>query len=284
MKKLTEAKYYKKLDNNNIRCTLCPHFCPIPEDMIGACGIRKNIDGTLFALDDGYISSCGYDPIEKKPLMNYKRASNIFSIGGFGCNLRCDFCQNFEILYNKSLRNYVEDEFLLEMAKKHNSIGIAYTYNEPFINYEMLLRLAKKIKAQNQDNIIVTNGFINEKPLKEILPYIDAMNIDLKMNDQEKYREICGADLMPVKRTIKLAHEKTHVEITILLIDSLNTDDKKLNETANWIASIDKKIPVHLSRYFPNFMRNDPPTSIETIKRAYKIFKKYLDYVYLGNV
>lgn len=279
-----EAMYYEKRDDKIVKCKLCPHGCVIRDGDMGVCRVRENSGGTLISLNYGKIASFAYDPIEKKPLYHFYPGSKILSIGTYGCNLKCDFCQNWEISQKKSMTMELEDEDILLMAKSRGSIGIAYTYNEPSISYEYVLHLCKLVKSRGLKNVLVTNGFINEEPLKELLPYVDAMNIDLKSIEDGFYRRICKGKLEPVMNTIKMAAKQVHVEITNLIIDGLNSSEDQIDRLAKWISKIDDNIPLHLTKYFPAYRMNLPPTSYDTLMRAKKTAEKHLKYVYVGNV
>lgn len=279
-----EAMYYEKRDDKIVKCKLCPHGCVIRDGDMGVCRVRENSGGTLISLNYGKIASFAYDPIEKKPLYHFYPGSKILSIGTYGCNLKCDFCQNWEISQKKSMTMELEDEDILLMAKSRGSIGIAYTYNEPSISYEYVLHLCKLVKSRGLKNVLVTNGYINEEPLKELLPYVDAMNIDLKSIEDGFYRRICKGKLEPVMNTIKMAAKQVHVEITNLIIDGLNSSEDQIDRLAKWISEIDDNIPLHLTKYFPAYRMNLPPTSYDTLMRAKKTAEKHLKYVYVGNV
>lgn len=279
-----EAMYYTKEKNNTVRCYLCPHNCIIKEGSRGMCNVRENVKGQLMALNYGKHTSYAYDPVEKKPLYHFYPGRDIFSIGSFGCNLHCDFCQNWEIAHGESLTIEMEDEDLLLLAKSKGSIGIAYTYNEPTISYEYLYHICKLVKAIGLKNVLITNGFIEEEPLREILPFIDAMNIDLKAMNQDFYKKICKGNLEPVLGTIKIAKEYTHVEVTTLIIDGLNSREEEIEKLAAWLGNLDRGIPLHISKYFPNYKMDLPATSYETLIRTKEIAEKYLDYTYIGNI
>jgi pyruvate formate lyase activating enzyme len=282
---MKEALYYKKLKNQKVKCNLCPKYCVISKDNIGICRVRKNIDGKLYAISYGKITGYHLDPIEKKPLYNYKKGSMVFSFGSYGCNLTCRFCQNHEIAHgNPRTVNLSIDEIIKKTKEDPRSIGIAYTYNEPLINYEFTLDCAKKAKENGLDNILVTNGYINEEPLKELLKYIDAINIDLKAFNNDFYKTICGGSIEEVKKNIVLSAKQTHVEITCLVIDDLNSNQDEILDMVQWIASIDKDIPLHLARYFPRYKMTKPATKVDTLFNLFNIAKKYLNNVYLGNV
>lgn len=281
---MKEAKYYKKGDNNEVYCVLCPHYCKIADGDVGKCRVRTNDKGTLYTINYGKITSYNYDPIEKKPLYHFYPGSNIFSVGSFGCNLACDFCQNWQIVYDESLMMDISDDDIISLTKAKDSIGIAYTYNEPSIWYEYIFNLSKKVRDEGLKNIMVTNGYINEEPLRELLPYIDAMNIDLKSIENSFYKSFCQGSIEPVIRTIEIAYSLTHVEVTTLLIDGENSSLEEIERLAEKIAKIDPSIPLHLSRYFPAYKMKVLPTSIEALRSARDIAKRYLDYVYVGNV
>lgn len=286
-----EAMYYEKLENNRVHCFLCPHNCNISQNGRGLCGVRKNIDGVLYSLNYGEVSSIGVDPIEKKPFNRFHPGSYILSVGSIGCNLKCPFCQNHTIAQVKPEEvntQCVSNEEIVEKAislKRQGNIGIAYTYNEPSIWYEFVYDTAKLAKERGLLNVLVTNGYISKEPLEQILPYIDAMNIDLKAYNHEFYHELVKGGLEDVKETIKMAAEHCHIEITTLVIPGLNDSEKEMEQMVKWLASISQEIPLHLSRYFPNYeMKDRPPTPIDTLKELKQIADRYLKYVYLGNV
>lgn len=278
-----EAMYYKKGDNKEVYCSLCPHYCKIIDGGVGKCRVRKNLDGILYSRNYGKISSYAYDSIEKKPLYHFYPGTSIFSIGSFGCNLGCEFCQNWEIVYEETLVTEISDEDIIELAKAKDSIGIAYTYNEPTIWYEYILNLSKKVKEEGLKNIIITNGYINEEALKELLPYVDAINIDLKSIEDSFYKALCNGSLEPVLRAIKIASESTHVEISTLIIDGENSSMEEIKKLAQVLSKIDKSIPLHLNRYFPAYKMKNPPTNMDVLIQAKDVAKEYLDYVYIGN-
>ena len=284
MEKLKEALYYEKLRNKKVKCHLCPHGCVIEDGNGGFCKARQNKNGILYTLNYGKVSSYAYDPIEKKPLYHFYPGSKIFSIGTFGCNLECSFCQNWEIAHSNPVTVEISDEYILKLANSNSSIGLAYTYNEPSIWYEYILNMSKKVKDEGLKNVYITNGYIEKEPLKRLLPYIDAMNIDLKSIDDEFYKGLCKGSLEPVLETIKLAEEKTLIEVTTLLIGGRNDSVEKIREISKWLSSIDKNIPLHLTRYYPAFRMNVPSTSYASLLNAKNEAIKYLNYVYIGNV
>ncbi|MDF2547320.1 MAG: AmmeMemoRadiSam system radical enzyme [Anaerosolibacter sp.] len=285
MKIEKEAMFYRKLDRDYVKCDLCPHDCQIPDGKVGRCRVRKNEEGTLYSLNYGKITSFALDPIEKKPLYHFYPGSRILSIGSFGCNLTCSFCQNWQIAHREPEATYVTPEQLVQAAQAHKDhIGIAYTYNEPSIWYEFIYETAPLIHAAGMKNVLVTNGFIKEAPLRKLLPHIDAMNIDLKGFTNDFYKDLCGGALTPVKETIETAFKSCHMEITTLLVSESNDSFEEIEGLAKWIGSISREIPLHLSRYFPAYKMELPPTPMNLMKEAETIAKKYLDYVYLGNI
>jgi pyruvate formate lyase activating enzyme len=283
---MKEALYYEKLDSKRVHCRLCPYECNIASGGKGACGVRLNKDGILYTLVYGRTTGVALDPIEKKPLYRYHPGEYILSLGTRGCNLHCEFCQNWHI--SQEVEGPTEDitcEDVVERAKELDSFGIAYTYNEPFIWYEFVLDTAKLAKANNLENVLVTNGFVNIEPLKEILPVIDAMNIDLKAFDEDFYVKICKGRLKPVLDVIKLAAEKCHIELTNLIIPTLNDSEIMIRKMVDWIyGNLGPEVPLHISRYFPCYKASLPATPLETIKKAEKIAKEKLKYVYVGNI
>ena len=284
MEKLKEALYYEKLRDRKVKCYLCPHGCIIEDGNLGFCKARQNKNGILYTLNYGKVSSYAYDPIEKKPLYHFYPGSKIFSIGTFGCNLECGFCQNWEIAHSNPVTVEISDGDILKLAKSNSSIGVSYTYNEPSIWYEYILNMSKKVKGKGLKNVYITNGYIEREPLKRLLPYIDAMNVDLKSIDDDFYKGLCKGSLSPVLETIKLAEEKTLIEVTTLLIEGKNDSIEKIREISKWLSSIDKNIPLHLTRYHPAFKMDVPSTSYDSLLNAKDEAIKYLNYVYIGNV
>ncbi|GAA0075725.1 AmmeMemoRadiSam system radical SAM enzyme [Clostridium sp. CTA-5] len=281
-----KISFYDEL-NKGVRCNVCPHKCMLEEGKFGLCRIRTVKSKIPVAINYGEVTSAGVDPIEKKPLYHFKPSKNILSIGSFGCNMTCSFCQNYEISQNKPQTQYVSIEDLIRIISTvENNVGIAFTYNEPFMWYEYIYDAAKKLKEydKNINIVIVTNGYINEEPLIKLLPFIDAMNIDLKGYTNRYYNEICGAKLEPVLDTIKTCSKHCHVEITTLLVSDENDSLEETREISKFISDIDKNIPLHLSRYFPRYKMQNDATEIEKIIKFREEAKKYLNYVYIGNV
>ncbi len=288
---LHEAEYYEKIDGKRVRCTLCPHRCIIDNGKYGICNVRKNIDGKLYSMVYGKVSAMAMDPIEKKPLFHFHPGSWIFSLSTVGCNLKCKHCQNWEIsqsmVENFPLRNYSAEE-IVDLAIDEGSDGIAWTYNEPTIWFEFNLEASKISKSRGMYNVYVTNGYINEEPLKELSKYIDAMNIDVKGFTDEFYRKIVGGRLEPVLETVERARDLgIHVEITYLIIPTLNDNDNEIRNFSKWMFDVfGKDSIVHFSRFHPDYKLMDLyETPMETLLKAYRIAKEEgINYVYLGNV
>ncbi|MFH1454095.1 MAG: AmmeMemoRadiSam system radical SAM enzyme [Armatimonadota bacterium] len=290
---MKKAMYYKKTDDGAVQCLLCPHNCIIKKDRVGICRNRKNIDGTLYSLNYGKVSSVGIDPIEKKPLYNFYPGSNILSLGTLGCNLSCDFCQNWSISQascDGSVRD-VEDLSCKEAVdaalkyKDSGNIGIAYTYNEPFIWYEYVYETSQLVKKKGLNNVLVTNGFVNEEPLKEILPFIDAANIDLKAMNDDFYKKLCHGRLEPVLNTCRIMNDSCLIELTNLIITGRNDSKEDIMKLVDWVYdNLGKDTPLHFSRYRPEYKMKEPPTSMEALDFAYEYASKKLSYVYVGNI
>lgn len=282
------AMFFNKIGDLKVECILCPHKCIIESDKLGVCGTRKNIRGSLYPLNYGKITSIALDPIEKKPLNNFKSGSMILSVGSFGCNLKCSFCQNWTIAHDNP--NYYEmtpkelTKKAVELTSKGN-IGIAFTYNEPSIWYEFVYDTSILVKEANLSNVLVTNGYIEKKALEKLIPFVDAMNIDLKAYTDSFYRDICKGKLSHVKETIEFAARKCHVEVTMLIIPEFNDSIKDITLASKWLSAISPDISLHLNRFFPNYkMKNVIPTPKETLENARDEALKYLNFVYIGNI
>ncbi|MDK2824216.1 MAG: pyruvate formate lyase activating enzyme [Clostridia bacterium] len=283
-----EAMYWIKKDNDIVKCFLCPHGCVISPGNKGICRVRLNEKGILKAINYGLCTAIALDPIEKKPLYDFYPGSQILSIGTFGCNLKCSFCQNWQIAHGENPPNHELDmRDLVRLAQKYlpeGNIGVAYTYSEPLMWYEFVLDASKEIKETGLKNILVTNGYIEEEPLKELVPFIDAANVDVKAFNNNFYPKLCKGKLDPVKRTVEILAENIHVEITTLVIPGENDATDEIEELARWMKSISPEISLHLTRYFPNYNLNLPPTPLESLRRAKEVAEKYLTKVYLGNI
>jgi len=281
------AEYWENIDESNIKCLLCPHYCQIGRDQTGRCGVRSNRDAILTADSYGCVTSIALDPIEKKPLYMFQPGKKIVSIGSYGCNFRCQFCQNYSISleYKNIKAERMTPELVTEvavMAASDGNIGVAYTYNEPFIGFEFVKECSTLIRKAGLMNVLVTNGYINDQPLRELLSLVDALNIDIKGSNSRTYNMVGGTQ-EPVLHTIELANKFCHVEATTLVIPDENEDD--VEEIAKSLSKIDPNIPYHLSRFFPRYKYSgSEPTPPETMYRVYDIAKKYLKNVFLGNI
>lgn len=282
-----EARYYKKYDENSLQCLLCPNLCILKNDEIGSCKTRQNIGGKLYSLFYNNISSIAVDPIEKKPLYHFYPGSKILSLGTVGCSFHCVFCQNYSISqYTDIHLEEIDGSFILNLMREKKINLIAFTYSEPLVWFETVYDISKFLK-ENDKNIkivLVTNGYINSRPLLDLLPYIDAMNIDLKSFSNDFYKQFCSGKLEPVLQTIKTAAKNIHVEVTTLVIPTLNDSPEEMLAISNFLASIDKNIPLHISRYYPCYKLNIPPTQEKTILDLVKVAKENLNYVYAGNL
>lgn len=266
------------------------HHCALSEAQVGICKARANINGKISCINYGEISSIALDPIEKKPLRLFHPNSRILSIGSFGCNLACPFCQNYEISQKNESEcktKYMSPADICEKAfdtKIDGNIGIAYTYNEPLVGWEFVRDTAKLIHNIGMYNVIVTNGSVLPNVLDEILPYIDAMNIDLKCFTTEGYKKL-GGDLQTVKDAIIKCAKRTHVELTTLIVPGFNDSESEIDSLSAWIASIDKNIALHITRFFPRYkMENVAPTEIGSVLSLSDIAKTHLKNVFPGNI
>ncbi|KPK96941.1 MAG: radical SAM protein [Omnitrophica WOR_2 bacterium SM23_72] len=288
---LKEALYYEKLENKSVQCHICPRNCIISDGKRGFCGVRENRAGTLFSLSYGKLVSVHVDPIEKKPLFHFYPATSAFSIATAGCNLRCKFCQNWEISQRKPEEvhySYIEPRQLVNKAKESGSPTIAYTYTEPTIFYEYMLETAKLARQVGLKNIMHSCGYINEEPLRELIPYLDAANIDLKGFSDDYYQKLSEATLEPVLNTLEiLKKEGVHLEITNLVLPGFNDDPEIIIKMCLWIKeNLGTDVPLHFSRFFPMYqLLSLNPTPVASLERARKIALDCgLKYVYIGNV
>ncbi|MCK4653952.1 MAG: AmmeMemoRadiSam system radical SAM enzyme [Candidatus Cloacimonetes bacterium] len=281
---MKEARYYKKLPNKKVQCELCPHLCIMTPGSTGKCRARKNIDGVLYTSNYAKTITISIDPMEKKPLYHFYPGESVISIGPNSCNFSCDFCQNYNSSQQVVPTQDITPGKLLEISKQHQCDFVSYTYTEPITWFEFVLDSAKLLQENRIKNVMVTNGFINPEPLNELLPYIDAMNIDLKSMDDEFYKKICKSRLQPVLETIRTASKNCHIEITNLLVTDENDSEGNIRKLVDFVAEVNPDIPLHFSRYFPAYKMTNPPTPISRLKRAREIAEEKLSYVYIGNV
>ncbi|MBU1201997.1 MAG: AmmeMemoRadiSam system radical SAM enzyme [Nanoarchaeota archaeon] len=289
---MKEASYYKSKNDNKVQCLLCPKKCTIKPENVGFCRVRKNINGKLYSLVYGRVAGgLAVDPIEKKPLFHFLPGSGVLSFGTVGCNLSCKHCQNFNTSQIQPGQGFEKDFLpidIVKVAKEKGCETIAFTYNEPTIFFEFMLETAKIAKKEGLKCVIVSNGFINPKPLRELCKYINGANIDLKSFNDLFYRHVTSAWIKPVLESIKiLKKEGVWVEITNLLIPTLNDDLGEIKKMCVWIKdNLGADVPLHFSAFHPDFeLRNIPPTTPATLLNAYDVAKSVgLHHVYIGNV
>jgi pyruvate formate lyase activating enzyme len=283
---MRDALHYDALSGKDVRCRLCPKDCLIKDGKKGFCRARVNRDGRLYSRIYGECSSIAMDPIEKKPLYHFFPATYILSLGTVGCNFGCCFCQNYHISHHDAPTKSLTPQEAVDAAERDGAIGIAYTYNEPIIWYEYVLDTARLAREKGLKNVLVTNGFINEAPLRELLAYIDALNIDVKAFRDSFYRHYCKGMKDPVLRTAEVAKGMgCHVEVTNLIIPTLNDDEGEIRDLVEWVSlSLGERTPLHFSRYFPHYKLDLPPTPLSTLLRAREIARSRLKHVYIGNV
>jgi len=290
---MKKAMFYMPLPENAVRCNLCNHRCKIKDGKRGICGVRENRDGKLYSLVYGKIVAEHIDPIEKKPLFNFLPGSRVFSIGTVGCNFRCKHCQNFDISqYPHEHRGKIigqdrSPEQIVAAAKAAGCETIAYTYTEPTIFYEFAYDTAILAQKEGIKNVFVSNGYMSAESVREIKPYLDAINIDVKAFTDNSYKELCGARLKPVLKTIQLMKELgIWLEVTTLIIPGLNDSEQELRNIARFVKSIGQEVPWHVTQFYPAYKLMDrPPTPIATLRQARDIgIKEGLRYVYEGNV
>ena len=270
-------------------CGLCFHHCALGEGQTGLCRARANRGGAVVPLNYGKVVSLALDPIEKKPLRRFHPGALVLSVGSFGCNLRCPFCQNHAI--SMAGANELRAEELLPEAlaalaeglEPRGNLGAAYTYNEPLVGYEYVRDCAEAVRARGMLNVLVTNGTIEEGPWRALLPRIDAANIDLKGFTRSWYNRL-GGDLETVKRSITVAAEYCHVEVTTLLVPGENDSEDEIRALARWLADVRTDIPLHLTRFFPRYRMIDrDATTKETVYHLADVARETLQYVYTGN-
>ncbi len=272
----------------SVTCIYCPHHCRLTPENTGFCRARTIISGESRPVNYGRITSICLDPIEKKPLHHFYPGSRILSVGSYGCNLRCPFCQNHEISQTGSFPSYdISPERLLEIArdeKENGSIGVAFTYNEPLIAWEYVRDSAGLLKENGQKTVLVTNGCFTDEVIDNILPVIDAMNIDLKSFHDDFYKN-CSGSLETVKHFISRVHPECHAELTTLIVTGENDTPEEMEELSSWIASIDPEIPLHITRFFPMYrMTKKEPTDIGLLRKLGAVASRHLKYVHLGNI
>lgn len=287
---MTEALFYET-SGDKVICHLCPHNCSIKNGSAGICRVRRNHQGKLYSENYALLSAVNFDPVEKKPLYHYYPGSIILSLGSIGCNMKCKCCQNWQISQTSSSdfpysKSYAPDEIIPLAKSRTDNIGVAYTYNEPTVWYEYMLDTARLVHEAGMKNCMVSNGYISEEPLTVLIKYIDAFNIDLKAFNEHFYRTQTASSLEPVKKTLKLLVKNgKHVEVTNLIIPTLNDEEKEFSDMVEWIATeLGKNTVLHLSRYHPMYRLDIRATSSSLMEKAYAIAAEKLSYVYVGNI
>lgn len=272
-------------------CEMCPRRCALGEGQVGACRARIAQGGKVVSSNYGRVAAIALDPVEKKPFAGFMPGSKVLSVGSYGCNFSCPFCQNASIAQAGSedvaWRRLSPEELIAEACRlrEHGNIGVAYTYNEPLVGFEWVMDCARLAKEAGLKNLVVSNGSILEDPLLELLPYIDAVNIDVKGPDQGFY-DMVGGDWGTVRRSVELAAscETCHLEVTTLVIPGLNDEEEGIASIACWLAGIDESIHLHLTRFFPcHCMLDRPATSVPTVLRLAQTAGRYLPNVHVGN-
>jgi len=290
---MKEAMLYSPLEDGKVQCILCNHRCIISSSKRGLCGVRENREGKLYTLVYGRAISLNVDPIEKKPIFHLFPGSTSFSIATVGCNFRCLQCQNHEISQmprgedGRIEGSEVSPYKIVSLTKQYQCQSISYTYTEPTIYFEYAFEIARQAHQGGIKNIFVTNGYMTEEALKTIQPYLDAANVDLKSFREEFYKEVCGAKLKPVLENLKQMRQMgIWVEITTLIIPTLNDSDQEFEEIAQFIVSLGREVPWHISAFYPTYkMLNLPRTPVSALHRARKIgINAGLRYVYCGNI
>lgn len=291
---MKEAMFYKLLDKDKkiVQCSLCPHHCVIEENALGRCGVRKNISGALYSLSYDKVCSRSVDPVEKKPLFHLLPGSKTMSIATPGCNMSCEFCQNWEIsqVDDKDSLGLVGESIspdeIVQDAIDAGCDSIAFTYTEPTIFFELAYDTCVLAKKRGLKTIFVSNGFIDPAAIDKISGYLDAINIDLKGFSDDFYKDICGARLEPILEAIKRYHGKgVFIELTTLIVPGHNDKPKMLEKMADFIASISKDIPWHISRFHPAYKIEGDPTDLDAMHKAIDIGKKKgIKYIYAGNI
>jgi len=281
------AAYFTR-EGTGARCQLCPHNCRLKPGQAGLCRVRECREGgKLVTRSYGSVSSIALDPVEKKPLYHYYPGSTILSLGSFGCNLRCQYCQNWQISQQVLEARAITPQAVAELAQAYGNegcIGAAFTYNEPAIWYEFVWDAAEHIKAAELAVVLVTNGYMSPKPWRELLTRVDAVNVDIKGWSEEFYRRLCGGRLEPVLDNVEAARELCHVELTYLVVPGINDEQKDFERFIRWVAGLSPDTPLHLTRYFPSYKLKMAPTPLTTLQRLASLAREHLNFVYLGNV
>lgn len=270
-------------------CHVCPQACRLEPGEVGRCRARIARDEQVISQNYGQITSLSLDPVEKKPLYHWHPGKLLLSVGSQGCNLNCAWCQNHQIAQQPAAyRQFTAEElasFTVQVQEEHpNCAGIAFTYNEPVIGFEWVRDVSRLVREAGLTSALVSNGFMNPGPWRELLSSLDVMNVDVKSFSEKFYREQCGGSLAPVLRNVEAAVDQVEVELTYLVIPGLNDDPAEFERFVAWVAALSTDLPVHLSRYFPSHKLHLPPTPLSTLRRLQQLARERLNFVYLGNV
>jgi pyruvate formate lyase activating enzyme len=287
---MKEVMFYEQMDDGFVKCHICQHKCVIKKHKRGICGVRENIDGKLYALNDLTVA-LNIDPIEKKPLYYFLPNTNTYSIAAVGCNMKCPWCQNHHISQVESKKD-ISGEKISPMSHIQNALStgcesISYTYTEPTIYFEYAYEIMKLAKEYRFKNIWVSNGYMSNEVLQAITPYLDAINIDVKAFDDDLHYKYCHAYARPIRKNIEYLYQQAiHIELTTLVVPGMNDDLKELKKIADYIYQLDPKIPWHISRFFPAWkMKHEMPTNIQIMKEIEKYANSIgLERVHLGNI
>jgi pyruvate formate lyase activating enzyme len=288
---MKEASFYKVVQPGVVQCYLCPHHCRIAESESGRCRVRVVEKGKLIAKSYGLVSALHSDPVEKKPLYHFYPGKKILSVGSFGCNMACSFCQNWEISqcfpeFPDAFRLMNTDQINTKAQNEPDNIGIAFTYNEPVVNFEFMLELAIKAKNAGMQTAMITNGYIAQEALKQLLPWVDAFNVDLKVFSNSLHKSYTSAGLNPILRTLKeIRKSGKHIELTHLVVTGMNDTASLFKPMVEWITNeLGELTVLHISRYFPNYRMSEAPTSPSVLNYMYDKAREMLPYTYLGNI
>jgi pyruvate formate lyase activating enzyme len=280
-----EAMYYDTPADSVVQCRLCPLECRLPSGAAGVCRSRKNKGNRMILTTYGSVSVMHLDPMEKKPLYHFLPGKPVLSLGNNGCNLKCAFCQNWQLSQTPLTAQNMTPKDIVKQANACRAPAVAFTYAEPLVWYEFVLDTCRLLKENGIKTVLVSNGFINEAPFLELRSVVDALNIDIKSMDDSFYRRLCKGSLKPVLKTCVLAAETCHVEITNLIIPGENDSDDNFHRLASFIRdNLGENTPLHLSRYYPAYQMNVPATPEKTVMHASAIARQYLNFVYVGNL
>ena len=285
------VKYFQQLSDEKVKCGICPQNCVLKPGNVGSCKVRRNVAGEIQNETYQLYSGISYDPIEKKPLYHFYPGSIILSVGSVGCNMHCQWCQNCEISQqgiegSSKLVKYTPENLLHVALQKDNNIGIAYTYNEPGINFETVIEVSELFMQNDLKNVMVTNGYVSKEPISEYLKTIDAFNVDIKAFEESAHHKYTGAKLKPVlENLILIKTAEKHLELTFLIVPGVNDNPRHFKKFIKWMSSeLGMDVPLHISRYFPRYKYDNSPTSESVLEKFCNMASEKLNYVYAGNI